>query len=471
MLLVATGLLAAAAVVAVEHYGVAPRLLGPYLERRASGHNTLIESTGRIAAAYLMRADRGELTPQLEYPAWAGARADRSFIPAGREVSVGSSRQFLAAMAEARPGDVLTFRPGSYRFDGHSIEAGQPGRPQAPITVRAARLETVTLEFALLEGFHVTAPHWVFENLAIRGVCTGHDGCEHAFHITGAAQHAVIRNNDIRDFNAHIKINGANNHFPDRGRIENNTLVNSTARKTGAPVASIDLLAANGWTIEGNLIADFVKDGGDRTSYGAFAKGAAEGTRIIRNVVLCEHRLRGAPGRRIGLSFGGGGSNPPFCRDGRCVVEHDHGLMQNNLIASCSDEGVYLRRAAHSWLVHNTVLDTGGIYARYPETAAEAIRNLVDGPMRAREAARLHEDDNVTTTIAQLLFGWHPVSASFQDAGSLDLRWKRAPQALRESRPAGDAADLCGVKRPARIAYGAFDDFNECLKRTPSAEQ
>jgi hypothetical protein len=58
-------------------------------------------------------------------------------------------------------------------------------------------------------------------------------------------------------------------------------------------VTPIDLVAASGWKIAGNVIADFIKGQGDRTSFGAFAKGGAADTVFERNVVVCELALRG----------------------------------------------------------------------------------------------------------------------------------------------------------------------------------
>jgi hypothetical protein len=52
-------------------------------------------------------------------------------------------------------------------------------------------------------------------------------------------------------------------------------------------------MAASRWRIEGNLIADFIKEDGDGTSHGAFVKGACTGNQFLCNVVLCEWRLRG----------------------------------------------------------------------------------------------------------------------------------------------------------------------------------
>jgi parallel beta-helix repeat protein len=460
LVLVALALAAITAGAFVERAGVAPRLLGPYLERRASGHAQWMVALAATANRLLQHQDRGDLLPQPLLPDWAGARvqaASAAFHPG----AIITPEQLIDALETVRPGTTITLAPGNYRFSGHSLKASRPGTEGAPITVRAAMLGTVRLEFDLLEGFHVTAPYWIFENLTVRGVCANHDNCEHAFHVAGGAHHVIIRNNAVSEFNAHIKINGADGQFPDNGRIVNNTLRNTQPRKTARPVTLIDMVAVNGWTIEGNLIADFVKDGGDYTSYGAFAKGGGAGNSFLRNVVLCEQRLRGAAGRRVGLSFGGGGSDAYLCRDRRCIVEHDDGLMAANLVASCSDEGIYINKSSRSQLIHNTVLDTAGINIRYPESAAVVAGNLVDGAIRAREGALLDADENTTTSLWALYLGWHPVRSLFNDADALDLRFVTPPP---RTQTAQAGTDLCGQARPQPAAAGAFEDFTACTR-------
>jgi parallel beta-helix repeat protein len=446
---------------AVESTGVAPRLLGQYLERRADSHAGWIVAIGRLANQLLQHLDRGDATPHLLLPAWAGARALPGNATATPTLVVSLPEQLSSAMAAAQPGTTITVAPGSYHFSDGSLQASHGGTAAAPITVRAETFGTVTIEFDLVEGFLVTAPYWIFENLTIRGVCASHDACEHAFHITGAAHHVVIRNNLASEFNAHIKVNGSGGKFPDDGRIANNSLVNTTPRKTANPVTPIDMVAASGWTVEGNLIADFVKEGGNYTSYGAFAKGAGTGNSFLRNVVICERRLRGAPGRRVGLSFGGGGSEASGCRDRRCIVEHDDGLIAGNLIASCSDDGVYINKSSRSQVIHNTILDTGGVNVRYPESSALVSANLIDGIVQARDSALLDEDENQTTALLALYMGWHPVRNLFVDAGALDLRFTSQPSHAEMSRA---GADLCGQSRPQPARMGAFEDFSACLR-------
>jgi hypothetical protein len=451
---------AAAGLYYLQSQGVTPRALAPYLLKRTGGHNPLVEGAGRFASGTLLALDRGQAGPYVPPALLLGAQPESPPAPAGRERLVASVDEVRRAMADAAPGDVITLLPGEYTVRA-TLYAGRPGTAAAPILVRAARPGTVAINVAVGEGVTVAAPYWRFENLSLRGVCAEDEYCDHAFHVVGAAHHFTARNNTIRDFNAHFKINGERSTFPDHGLIESNTLSNAAPRKTSRPVTPIDLVAASDWTIRANLIQDFVKAWGDRTSYGAFAKGGAARTVFERNVVLCEALLAGQPGQRIGLSFGGGGTGKPYCRDARCITEHDGGIMRANLIAGCSDVGVYLNRAAGTQLVDNTVLDTAGVQVRFPTSSAALEGNLVDGPLRSDEGGVLRSGDNLATGIGWLYLGRHPQRQLFADPARLDLEWRgEAPQ-----RDAGaPAAGLCGAQRQARRAYGAADDFRACLR-------
>lgn len=456
--------LAAAAGAAGVHYlqsqGVTPRALAPYLLKRTGGHNHLIEGAGRFTSSTLLALDRGEAGPYAPPALLLGAQPEGPPAPAGRERLVASIEEARRAIADAAPGDVITLLPGEYAVRA-TVYATRPGTATSPIVVRAARPGTVTIAVIAGEGFTVTAPWWRFENLSLRGACSDDEYCDHAFHVVGNAHHFTARNNTLRDFNAHFKINGERSTFPDHGLIESNTLSNAAPRKTSRPVTPVDLVAASDWTIRANLIYDFVKAWGDRTSYGAFAKGAAQRTVFERNVVLCEALLGNQPGQRIGLSFGGGGSGKPYCRDARCITEHDAGIMRANLVAGCSDVGIYLNSAAGTQLVDNTVLDTAGVQVRFPTSSATLDGNLVDGPLRTDEGGVLHAGDNLSTAIGWLYLGRHPQRNLFTDPARLDLRWRDAAPRRDTATP---AAGLCGTAHGARRAYGAFDDFGACLR-------
>jgi hypothetical protein len=453
---------AGATVLYLQAQGVTPRALAPYVEKRSSGHNPAISGAGRWLGAVLEHLDRGEAWPAPLPPLAAGARpgAAAGAPPLLTRTLVASVEEARAAFARAAPGEAIVFLPGVYRVRG-AIVADRPGAAGAPVVVRAERPGSVTIEFDATEGFRVAAPYWRFENLAIRGVCAAHDDCEHAFHVTGAASHFAAVNNTVTDFNAHFKINAERGLFPDHGLVEANTLTNSAPRKTSNPVTPIDLVAASDWTIRGNLIADFVKGEGDRISYGAFAKGGGARTLFERNVVLCERRLQGEPGARVGLSFGGGGTEKQYCRDRKCITEQEQGTMRANLVAACSDAGIYVNSGAASRIVDNTLVDTAGVQVRFAESSADLDGNLVDGAIVSRNGALLRLGDNLDVPIAYAYAGYHPLRRLLRAPQALDFGWRESPP----RRAAGAAGpDLCGAARPARATYGAFEDWRACLR-------
>lgn len=421
-LLLASGLGAAA--FALQRAGVAPRQLGPYLERRTSGHNPLIQTAGRWLGTRLVALDRGDDGPAPDLPPHLALTLGAQDSPVdsaagGREVLVASIEELRMALAHAEAGDAITLLPGTYRI-GTPLDANRAGSAQAPVTVRARRPGNVVLEQQSSEGFRVSAPYWHFENLTMRGTCGDDSTCEHAFHVTGQARHFVARNNTLVDFNAHFKINGTQGSFPDHGLVESNTLTNTHARRTANPVTPIDLVAASDWTFRRNLISDFVKEGGDRISYGGFAKGGGARNLFEQNLVWCERRLRGLPGQRVGLSLGGGATGKPYCRDRACVVEQEQGTIRSNLIAACSDAGIYLNSAARSSVLHNSLVDTTGIDVRFPTSSADVEGNLVDGTIRSRNGGVLREHDNLSAAPLYAYLGYHPLRTLDAAYGAFD---------------------------------------------------
>jgi parallel beta-helix repeat protein len=453
-------------VVILEIAGAPPRTIAPYIERRVSGHNPVIVKAGEWTARSLRSLDRADDPPYLGSPLRIGVPRDTGFrpilaAPGENIISASSTDMAINAIRQANPGDVITLAPGTYRFRGRYINVNRPGTQDRRIVVRAERPGTVTLEYETEEGFLVSAPYWTFEGLAIRGMCREHSSCEHAFHIMGNAHHFIARNNAITDFNSHFKINGAEGKIPDDGIIDGNTLTNASVRETGSPVTPIDLVAANRWVVRRNLISDFVKGKSDQVSFGAFAKGAGSDNRFEQNIVVCEHLLKGAPGQRVGLSLGGGGTAKDYCRDRHCITEQQGGVIESNLIVSCSDDGIYVNRSASSRIVHNTLIDTGGITVRFPESSADIEGNLVDGSIRSRNEGIVRKTDNVEITVAAAYFGFHPVRRLYTDGRELNFAWNSAPPSRIGA--SGIPLDLCGGSRSQQPAYGAFEQFAGCV--------
>lgn len=321
-----------------------------------------------------------------------------------RTIPVQSVAELKSAIKQADPGDVILILPGEYALAGVAI--ARSGTRERPITLRGTRLGEARLEARGTELFKLYGSHWIFENLDIYGACSRHEYCEHAFHIVASASGTTIRNNRLRDFNAAIKGNGENGAFPNDVIIEGNTITNAAPRQTSNPVTPIDVVGGRRWIIRGNVISDFGKTLGDRTSYAAFLKGNSSDGIFDRNLVVCEWRHSG--GLRVGLSLGGGGTGGRHCEASDCSVEHRGGLIVNNIIMNCPDEvGIYLNRASQTRIYNNTLYRTFGIVVRYPESTAEIRNNLISGSILSRDGGQvLAESNNVTT--GSLIAPWVP---------------------------------------------------------------
>jgi hypothetical protein len=392
-----------------------------YAQRRLEGHDRLAQVARPVLTLIQRRVERpvpstelptlgkgpqGRTLPLLMYGPQGRPRAVQAGDPATdgppATVLIRSAADLLRSVAAARAGDVLEIVPGRYTIR-QTIEPGAAGTPARPIVLRAARPGSVTLELDSVEGFRLAQPYWVFENLVLRGICRRHGDCEHAFHIVGPARGVVVRNNRIEDFNAQLKINGEGGHWPDDGLIQFNLLTDNLARQTDQPVAPIDLVGASGWQVADNVISHFVKAAGNGISYGVFMKGGGRAGRIERNLVLCGGHDISAPGSRVGVSFGDGGTGPVFCRDGRCDAEHVGGLVANNVVAHCNDFGIDVFKSPATVVAFNTLINTAGIDVRHAPATAQVYGNLLDGRIRARDGAQLSRQHNDVVDLPEVL--------------------------------------------------------------------
>lgn len=340
------------------------------------------------------------------------------------EVPVQDVPGLLAAIAAAKPGDTIVLAAGTYDIKQNKVACEAAGAPDARIVVRGAEPGAAKIRFDAIEGFHVRGPHWEFADLDIEGVCASDSDCEHAFHITGAAEGTHIHGTRMHGFNAMIKGNGEpigpNGSYvhPDDVVIEYNEFFNEAPRDTSNPVTPIDVVGGQRWVVRGNFIHDHAKGGGDNISYAAFLKGHSKDGLIERNLVVCELLHSGQI--RLGLSLGGGGSGPDMiCEDGACKPEHERGIVRNNLIVRCpADVGIYVNAGADSVIVNNTLFDTAGIDMRFAETTGVVHNNLLNGKIRDRDGAVTTKMNNLAEVALADFQAW------FNDPATYDFTLK-----------------------------------------------
>jgi hypothetical protein len=396
-----------------------PQELIRHAQRRLEGHTTL---QALLLPGLRALQGRWERTPPPGVlPTLGKGQQTAPTASAARETDtvlrVDTSARLAQAMLDAGPGTHIVIAPGRYSFD-KTLRLGQDGRARAPIVVGALLPGSVQLAFSQVSGIEIDRPHWAFENLNIRGTCARDHDCEHAFHVVGRGAFTTLRNNHVQDFNAHIKVNGLNGEWPDHGLVAFNTLTNRATRQTDRPVVMLDLVGASHWKVQDNLVTHFAKGAGNRVAYGLFMKGASEGGRIERNLVICSPTDVSRPGERVGISFGGGSTIPAaVCRaDGCAAFEHRHGLAANNIVAHCNDAGLDVNHSSDIVFAHNTLINTAGISARRGPADAHVLSNLVEGNISARDGAVLNGEWNVNGPLEDffmnpdaLLFQWiHP---------------------------------------------------------------
>jgi parallel beta-helix repeat protein len=331
--------------------------------------------------------------------AWLCAALAAAPQAAAREVPVKDTPSLARAIAHAQPGDDIVLANGTYQITRH-LSATAAGTPQAPITVRAAQHWQAHILSTALVAFEVTGPNWIFRDLDVKGVCASDTICEHAVHVVGTATFFQLRDNRLVDFNAQLKVNADTNHvLPTNGLVAGNEIFDTHPRHTDNPVAPLDMDNASFWVARNNLIYDFQKDGGNEVAYGAYFKGGSRAPIFEHNVVLCS-RFLPPTGQTVGLSLGAGGMDPKLCPPywdaaQECAPEVQHGIVRDNIVARCSDDGIYMNNARQSEILSNTLIDTKGIEFRFDGSSGLAQGNQLTGKIRSRDMGHVTDAGNL----------------------------------------------------------------------------
>jgi hypothetical protein len=371
--------------------------------------------------------------------------------------NVSTVSQLQSALASAQAGDQIVLADGTYDVS-QNLGCSAEGTPALPIVVRAANRHAAHIRFNTSEGFKVSGRYWTFDGLDIEGVCAQHSTCEHAFHVTGHAENFVLRNSRVRNFNAQLKANATKNasgvwEMPHRGLIERNELYDTSIRNTGNPVTKLNIDTGDDWVVRDNYLHDFSKVSTTDVSYGAFMKSGGHRGLFERNLVICTKDMTGGS-YRIGLSFGGGGTDAAFCAPAfdpnvPCDPEHSDGILRNNVIVNCSDVAIYLNKATKTQVLFNTLIATTGVDYRFPSSTGEAHGNVLSGVIRNRDSSNFTAGTNLMNVASGTWSTWYQAPL----AG--DLRIKGSVLQLIGAAAARDPVkdDYCARPRPTSAAY------------------
>lgn len=317
-------------------------------------------------------------------------------------IIVKDSEQLINILNNAQPGDAIFIQPGTYKIYKRRINVGGSNIANwnSPSYVFASRLGDVEIDLATIEGFYIDKPNWTFQNLIINGICEEAKNCEHAFHMVGNADNTIIANNIVKNFNSHLKSNGALENsikryrYPNNVYIFNNAFFNEYLRPTDGPTTPIDVVGGNNWLVEHNFITDFSKalyKHRVNWSYGLFLKGGGENGVVRNNLVACEWKVPhfSKLDARVGISFGGGGTDDKYCQHNICTNEHSNGKIIGNTIVNCTnDSAIYLNKSENTLVENNIIYNSLGIEARFPQTTFVMRNNEFDSPLIIRGKAK-----------------------------------------------------------------------------------
>ena len=94
-------------------------------------------------------------------------------VGSGRQVVVRTADELRAAVAGARPGDVIEVAEGEYTFKPRLVAAAD-GTASAPITLRGTRRSVLRTKNASGDyGLHITGDHWRIEGLTVAHASKG----------------------------------------------------------------------------------------------------------------------------------------------------------------------------------------------------------------------------------------------------------------------------------------------------------
>jgi hypothetical protein len=379
-----------------------------------------------------------------------------SSATATRVVAVTNVTDLLNAINAAQPGDAITLEDGTYLLNSN-VEISRPGTDSQRIFVRARNKGLAQIQHCNTEGFKVTAPYWIFEDLQIRGVCPD-DGISNAdaFHVTGGADHLIIRNSTIVDFQSHVKLNqetpGGVQTWPNSFWAINN-IWRDTKPMTGSdPKNVLNIDGGLNHVIRGNIFVDIATANFSQDQSAIYPKAGVQNGIIEQNLVVCTKTVTSGASLR-GIFTGDAGGFGGIC-NGSCTDQNM--TYRNNIVMHCQGDGnsggIFINQESNAQFLHNTVHDVKWNFY-YPDvpgpnyfTASLMFRDWVlGGAATPTDTMDLQPD---TAGMNAIFTNPDIADFSLKDGTSILGKVPRNPRALY---------DFCGHLRATTTDIGAID--------------
>ncbi len=347
-----------------------------------------------------------------------------------QKVAVSTEAELAKAMANARPGQVISLAARLYKME-RAFKTERDGTAEKPITLRAAGDQGyAVLQLGGTVGFRIQHAHWVIEGIHLKG---DKKQTQAAVFLDGTANCSdlLIRDCKISGSASHgLKSSRSRGQSADRVVIEYSELFD--CGKTG-----FDGVGGDDWILRRNYVHDYGSSGG--ISYGIFLKGGGKNGLIEGNLVdagLCKGT--------VGISFGGGKTGErwmPMVR-GRSVPEHLGGVCRNNIVMRTADVAYHSNNADSCTFIANLAYACSGFQRQGSRGEDPVLINNLIGNLRGAAKSSHHNSGAGEPD-------W------FVDATAMDFRLsKKGRKAVRGKAKyiKANKFDLFGVKRSRKRA-------------------
>lgn len=392
--------------------------------------------------------------------------------PTTNIVNVNTAAAITTAIANAKPGQVITIAPGTYTFNSN-VQVRNHGTSTSKIFLRAATEGTVTLRTNSLEGFVVRGSNWVFENLKIQGACTTATSCEHAVHIVNNADDVIFRNNEFINYSSHFKLNQETvsgvQYMPDRLWIIRNKFYNTVANGFNGPHNPLNIDGGDNHIIRGNIIADFASSLSAKAASAIYPKSGARYMLAEQNLIICKKLVNNSNTVR-GIYMGDGtiSSAWPKARPANIYGESVQNTFRNNVILNCngsgSSAGIFVGDDSGSKILHNSNINSKPMFIgakMYTTTTNRQIlptqirRNVINNGLTywgdANTRVMQIVDNFTMTNTTQTGLFVAPLS------GNLTVQYLGSGLSNRVNTETAAQYDFCGNLRDATTDLGAID--------------
>jgi len=300
-----------------------------------------------------------------------------SLPAAAEELKCASAAEIRAAVARAKPGDLISVKPGDYEMGAGALATGRDGQKDKGIilTCEGGR-GYARLKFSGEIGLRIRHRHWTICGIHIDGDA---DKTDAPVHIDGSGGAGDLVIADCRVTNCSASLLQATRS---REKAADNVTIEWT-EFSGCQASALSLFSGDGWVVRHNYVHDYGKGGG--AAYGICLRGGGSAGVIEANVVDA-----GGGGTTLGISFGGGLSNEkirPLGPDGQPLSEHENGICRNNIVVATTDRPYHTNKASGCRFLNNLAWGASG-FQRQGAAGTDPVltNNLIGGTLKGAGA-------------------------------------------------------------------------------------